>query len=115
MLYEELRSRLGLNFTEPPGYPNYHRFRLVDMYVRASSAEMKKKVLTSFTETNSKLRIVIATIAFSMGMDCPGIHSVIHYGPPSSVEQVFTRLAELVETINQQQHYYFLESQETFC
>ena len=87
LLYEELRSRLGLNFTEPPGYPNYHCFRLIDMYVRASSAEMKKKVLMSFTEANSKLGIVIATTAFSMGIGCPDIRNVIHFGPPSSIEQ----------------------------
>ena len=87
LLYEELRSRLGLNFTEPPGYPNYHRFRLVDIYARASSAEMKKKVLTSFSVANSKLRIVIATTAFNMGINCPDIRHVIHYGPLSSVEQ----------------------------
>ena len=54
------------------------------MYVRASSAEMKKKVLTSIS---SKLKIVIATIAFSIGMDCPDICNVMHYGPPSSLEQ----------------------------
>ena len=46
LLYEKLRSKLGVNFTEPPGNPNYHHFRLVDSYVRASSAEMIKKLLT---------------------------------------------------------------------
>ena len=48
---------------------------------------MKMKVLTSFTEANSKLRIVIATTAFSMGIDCPDIRNVINYGPLSSLEQ----------------------------
>ena len=36
---------------------------------------------------NGTLRIVIATMAFGMGIDCPDIVNVIHYGPPGSIEQ----------------------------
>ena len=86
-LYQAIRLKLGKHFTEPPGYPDLHRFRLVDMYTRASSSEMKKKVLASFMTSAGKLRIVIATTAFSMGIDCPDISKVIHYGPPATVEQ----------------------------
>jgi len=43
------------------------------MYTRASSEKMKKKVLRSFMTAGSKLRILIATAAFSMGIDCPDI------------------------------------------
>jgi len=31
------------------------------------------------------LRLLIATSAFSMGVDCPDIHNVVHFGPPISV------------------------------
>lgn len=86
-LYQAIRSKLGKDFTEPSGYPDYHKFRLVDMYTRASSNDMKKKVLASFMTAGGKLRIVIATTAFSMGIDCPDISNVIHYGPPGNVEQ----------------------------
>ena len=86
-LYQTIRDKMGADFTEPQGYPDYHQFRLVDMYSRSSSDGMKKKVLRSFKTSSSKLRIVIATTAFSMGIDCPDIQHVIHYGPPSSVEQ----------------------------
>ena len=57
------------------------------MYTRACSDEMKAKVLDSFMKTDGKLRIVIATATFSMGVDCPDIQNVMHYGPPSSVIQ----------------------------
>ena len=57
------------------------------MYTRASSNDMKKKVLLSFMAVNGTLRIVIATTAFSMGIDCPDIVNVVHYGPPTNLEQ----------------------------
>ena len=59
----------------------------MDMYKRACSDEMRKKVLTSFMQPGGKLRLVVATMAFSMGVNCPDIVNVIHYGPPSSVLQ----------------------------
>ena len=86
-MYQCIRRTLGNHFTEPSGYPDYHQFRLVDMYTRASSEEMKKKVLASFMTAESKLRIVVATTAFGMGVDFPNIQNVIHYSPPASIEQ----------------------------
>ena len=76
---------MGKQFTEPPGYPDYHNFCVMDMYTRACSDEMCKNVLTSFMQPGGKPRLVVATMAFSMGVDCPDIVNVTHYGPPSSV------------------------------
>jgi len=47
------------------------------MYTRASSQDIKKKVLALFMTTGNKLRVVIATTAFSIGIDCPDIQNVI--------------------------------------
>ena len=74
------------DFVEPPGLHDLHVFRLVDMYTRASLPEMNEKVLASFKNKDSKLRIVIATIAFGMGIDCPDIRQIIHYGLTSLVK-----------------------------
>ena len=64
-------SRVYINVdkdsTEPLGYPDYHQFHLMDMYTRASSEKMKEKVMKSFITAGSKLKILIAAIAFSMG------------------------------------------------
>ena len=86
-IYKAVRSNLGRSFTEPPGYPDYHCFRLLDMYTRACSDDMKAKVLESFMKTDGRLRIVIATMAFSMGVDCLDIKNVVHYGPPNNAIQ----------------------------
>ena len=86
-VYKSLRRKLGSSFTEPYGYPDVHKFRLVDMYTRASTKQMNQKVLTSFLIPNGKLRLLIATTAFSMGVDCQDIRCIFHFGPPSTITE----------------------------
>ena len=74
-------------FTKPRGFPDFHKHRLVDMYTWASSDDMKKKNLESFMTGDGQLRVSITTSAFSMGVDFPDIHNVVHVGPPSSLVQ----------------------------
>lgn len=78
---------LGKDFTDPPGYPDIHKYRLIGMYTRASSDDMKKKILESFKVEGGKLRLLIATSAFSMGVDCADISNVVHFGPPNCLVQ----------------------------
>ncbi len=42
--------------------------------------------IKEFTRNESVLCIVIATIAFGMGLNCPNIRRVIHWGPPGDIE-----------------------------
>jgi len=44
-MYRTLRRMLDEEFTEPRGFPDFHKHRLVDMYTRASSDDMKMKIL----------------------------------------------------------------------
>ena len=46
---------------------------------------MKDKILAQFT-TISPLRITVATVAFSMGVDCPDVRQIIHWGVPDDAE-----------------------------
>ena len=82
-----IQAKMAKEFTEPIGYPDLHQFRMVEMFTRASTKTMQQKVLTSFIDVDSKLKLVIATTAFSMGNDCPNICNVIHFGVPGNIEQ----------------------------
>ena len=86
-LYHSLRRDLGMYFTFPPNYPDFHEFRLIEMFTRASTTEMKEKVLHSVCSSEGKVRIVLATTAFGMGIDCCDIRNILHWGPPSTLEQ----------------------------
>ena len=87
LMYHVLQDKLGKHITFPPGYPVLQEFRVIDMYTRASTAQMKEKVLKSFCDTKGKLRIVLATTAFGMGVDCSDVRVIFHWGPPTSLEQ----------------------------
>ena len=86
-LYITLRHKLGERLTEPPGYPDLSEFRIVEMYTRVSKPEKRESIIKSFSTPNGTLKLVIATISFGMGVDCPDIHCIMHWGLPSSLEE----------------------------
>ena len=53
----------------------------------AVSTVAKKEELEMFKRTDSKLCLVIATTAFGMGVDCPNIRRIIHWGLPKTLEE----------------------------
>ena len=85
-LYAFFESNLGPDFTEPPGVSeSILECRLVDMFFKGTESTVKMGILANFTKP-SPLRIVIATVAFGMGVDCPDVRLIIHLGPPSDLE-----------------------------
>ena len=78
---------LGEYFTEPKGsQANYVKYRVVDMYTHCTDPSVKKKILELFTTPSSSLRVVIATVAFGMGIDCQDVRQIIHWGVPEDSE-----------------------------
>ena len=81
-----MRNQLGEELTEPIGAPDLAMFQLVDMFTSCTSHDVKDTILKSFCCVDSHLRVVIATAAFGMGLDCPNVHRVIHCGPPEDIK-----------------------------
>ena len=84
-IHQYFISALGEYSTEPKGSPNYVVHRVVDMYTHCTHPTVKNKILELFT-SSSPLRIVIATIAFGMGINCPDVRQIIHWGIPPDAE-----------------------------
>ena len=47
---------------------------------------VKSQIVTSFSDPRAPLRVVCATSAYGMGVDCPDVREVIHFGVPSDTE-----------------------------
>jgi len=52
----------------------------------ACSSPNNKKIIASFTNPVGTVRIVVATVAFGMGLDAPNVRHIIHWGPPEDLE-----------------------------
>ena len=74
------------DLTDPPGYPNVAKFRIVDKFSASNSPGIKNQILSIFSIPNGHLWIVIATVAFGMDIDCPNIRQVVHWSPPANCE-----------------------------
>lgn len=86
-LYLMLRAKLGDHFTLPPKYPDISQYRRVEMFSRVLTFAKREQVLSSFSEVDSSIRLVIATTAFGLGVNVPDIRRVIHWGLPSNIEE----------------------------
>ena len=85
-LFLYFQNNLGRYFTEPPNSPHsIPRYRMVDMFMSSTEEYVKEEIIKAFT-TESPLRIVIATVAFGMGIDCKDVCQVIHFRPSPDVE-----------------------------
>ena len=60
---------------------------MITLYTRASSDKAKEEILQEFVKCDTSLRIIVATTAFGMGIDCPDIAQVIHWGPLHTIEE----------------------------
>ncbi len=86
-IYLYFKNRLGKEILNPMSAPDMARFRLVDMFSACTQPDVKEEIIRSFSIPNSQLRVVIATIAFGMGIDCSNVRRIMHWGASDDVEQ----------------------------
>ena len=66
--------------------------RLFAQYHKEYTAEMKNDIVSQLCSSQSKIRIVFATISLGMGLNAKNIRHVIHYKPPTSLEKYFQEI-----------------------
>ena len=67
MIYVFVHSTLGPDMTEPCGAIDLAHFHMVDMFTACTTPTVKESIIHNFSNPNSKLHIVVATIAYGMG------------------------------------------------
>ena len=55
------------------------------MYMSCTEPIVKDEIVHLFS-MESPLRVVVATVAFGLGIDCPDVRQVINFGTPCDVE-----------------------------
>ena len=85
VIYIYLVKGLRCEVTEPIDAPNIPIYRLVDMFTSVTDQPHKETMISLFTKP-SQLRLVIATVAFGLGIDCPDVREIIRVGTPEDVE-----------------------------
>lgn len=81
---------MGKRITDPPGaqYDGHLESRLVEVFTAVSTPQMREAVLKEFCKCDTRLRLLIATTAFGMGVDCPDIERIINWGCPNTLEEL---------------------------
>lgn len=89
-IFATIKKMLGTYITDPPGamYNGTLQFRLVEIFTSVSTTEMREAVLKEFCKINSTMRLLVATTAFGMGVDCPDIAKIINWGCPNTLEEL---------------------------
>ena len=85
-IYAWFKAELGDDAFHPPGSNHVSANCLLSMFHHCTSERVKRLVLESLHSQDGISRIVFATNALGMGVNFKDIRSVVHYGPPRSLD-----------------------------
>ena len=68
---------------------NNYKNRPYGMFHAKTDDAVKNYIISQFSEETSRIRVLISTIAFGMGVNCKGLYTVIHFGPPAALDDYF--------------------------
>ena len=85
VVYSTLKELLSDNIYEDPIKRNPQRV-LLEMLHSCTPNSNKENILQSFQMEDGCIRVLVATIALGMGVDCKKVNRTIHFGPAKNVE-----------------------------
>ena len=59
------------------------------MFHACTDETIKDFIISSFEAHNGTVRILAATVASGMGIDCKGVNLILHFGPPTELDSYF--------------------------
>ena len=68
-IYLLLQQKLGDMLTNPHGYLNLADYGGVEMFTRVLTVDKRTQVLSSFSDSESPLKLIVSTSALGMGVD----------------------------------------------
>ena len=84
LIYSTIRGMLGNELLADSS--TSPRNVVLEMLHSCSPEKNKEAVLNAFQREDSSVRVLVATIAFGMGVDCKGVHRTIHFGPSKNIQ-----------------------------
>ena len=85
-LFHLFKASLSGDFTEPPNSRELNKHALVNMFIGCTPVKVKAEITRQFTDVSAPLRVIFATSAFGMGVDCRDVQQVIHLGITEDTE-----------------------------
>ena len=85
-IYSILRSHLGDHLYARHCGTSSNPQPILEMLHSCTPQGNKDYIITSFQNADGPVKILVATISFDMGIDCKGVNTSVHFGPPKNVE-----------------------------
>ena len=85
VLFRVFEVYLGNNLYD--GLNKSPKKRLVEMFHAGNPDSVKENIYETMSTESGRVRVLISTIAFGMGVNCKGVRRIVHFGPSKSVEE----------------------------
>lgn len=84
---------LGNDQYYPKGSNKTFENRLFAQYHAQYPEKYKKSLISNLVDKTCVARVLLVTVAFGIGVDCPNVDRVIHIGVPCSVEDFYQEVS----------------------